>query len=322
MWLKPAGATVFELVILEGLTTKVLSNSTDPPNSLYTKDLFEPHPVIPDAWKYVGRQDDRITLSNGENVLLLPIEGRIKKDPLVREAVVFGIGKPVPGVLVFCNNLATGTSDLEFIPQVWPVIEKANQQAESFSQIRRSMMVVLGANTDYPRTDKGSIIRTRVYEAFAEQIESAYAQLDVMKGNNLHLNLNQMEEYLLNLCNERLHRAIDDHKTDLFSAGLDSLRAIHMTSTMKREIFLGVHAISFGPQTIYRNANVKRLAQYLCNRTIDDRLEGRTQIKLMEELIAKYSALRPHFPVHQAPAPGRNTIVRNSSLTLSFESVH
>jgi len=79
----------YELVLLEGLKSKILSNSDEPPNSLHTRDLFKPHPSIADAWKYVGRVDDRITLLNGEKVLPLPMECRIKNDPIVRDAIVF-----------------------------------------------------------------------------------------------------------------------------------------------------------------------------------------------------------------------------------------
>lgn len=77
------------------------SNSNDPPNSYHTSDLFIPHPVIKNAWKPIGRLDDRITLLNGEKVLPLAIEGRITQHKYVREAVVFGVDRSVPGLLLF-----------------------------------------------------------------------------------------------------------------------------------------------------------------------------------------------------------------------------
>lgn len=79
-----------EAIVLHGHSGLAMTNSDDPPNSYHTSDLFIPHPTIPDAWKFVGRMDDRVTLLNGEKVLPLPIEGRIRGHEFVKEAVVFG----------------------------------------------------------------------------------------------------------------------------------------------------------------------------------------------------------------------------------------
>ncbi len=88
--MRPVDGEICEAIVLDGLKSKVISNSDDPPNSYHTSDLFVPHHMISDAWKFVGRLDDRITLLNGEKVLPLPIEGRIRRNPLVKEAVMFG----------------------------------------------------------------------------------------------------------------------------------------------------------------------------------------------------------------------------------------
>src|SRR5213078_4671350 len=109
------------LVFLAGYPALSVSNSDDPPGSFHSKDVFTPHPVIPERWKYVTRLDDRVTLLNGEKVLPLPIECCIRKHPLIREAVVVGIGKAVPGLLVFRSNAAKGLSDNDFVDAIWPV---------------------------------------------------------------------------------------------------------------------------------------------------------------------------------------------------------
>jgi acyl-CoA synthetase (AMP-forming)/AMP-acid ligase II len=106
--MKQIDGPICECIVLDGHKGKLISNSNDPPNSYYTKDLFIAHPTIPNAWKFVGRLDDRITLTNGEKVLPLPIEGRIQQDPLVKDAVVFGIDRPVPGLLLFRATTTRG----------------------------------------------------------------------------------------------------------------------------------------------------------------------------------------------------------------------
>jgi len=74
---------VFECVALEGLSTRTAVNTDNPPNSFRSRDLFAPHPSRPNLWKYLARLDDRLTLVNGEKVLPLPMEGRIRQDRLV-----------------------------------------------------------------------------------------------------------------------------------------------------------------------------------------------------------------------------------------------
>jgi acyl-coenzyme A synthetase/AMP-(fatty) acid ligase len=160
--MRPVDGQICECIVLDGYRGKMMSNSDDPPNSWHTNDLFVGHPTIPNAWKFVGRADDRVTLTNGEKVLPLQIEGRIQQDPLVKEAVVFGVDRPVPGLLLFRAKAAEGLSDGEFVDRVWPAIEDANSHAEGFSQISRDMIAVIPEDVECPLTDKSSIKRAAV----------------------------------------------------------------------------------------------------------------------------------------------------------------
>lgn len=151
IWMKPLGDDTYECVCLHGLEALTVSNSDDPPKSFHSKDIFVKHPKL-DAWKHIGRLDDRLTLINGEKVLPVPMEGRIRQDPLIKECCIFGTGKSIPGIFVFKNDESKKMSDESFIDAIWPTIQKANAQAESFSQISKETIVPLGAEVDYPKT--------------------------------------------------------------------------------------------------------------------------------------------------------------------------
>ena len=69
----------YECVILNGLPSKVSSNSDNPPSSFQTHYTFIKHPFLPNAWKYLRRIDDCIALVTGEKVLPLLIEQRVRK---------------------------------------------------------------------------------------------------------------------------------------------------------------------------------------------------------------------------------------------------
>jgi acyl-CoA synthetase (AMP-forming)/AMP-acid ligase II len=156
------GSDICECIVLDGHRAKELSNSNSPPNSFHTSDLFIAHPTIPNAWKFLGRSDDRVTLLNGEKVLPLPIEGVIVQHPLVKEVVVFGVDRPVPGLLLFRSLESGDMADEEVLEKVWPIIVEANTRAEAFSQITREMVVVLGEQVHIPSTDKSTFKRAQV----------------------------------------------------------------------------------------------------------------------------------------------------------------
>lgn len=280
----------YECVILDGHKGKTMSNSDDPPNSWRTNDLFVPHHTIPNAWKFVGRLDDRITLLNGEKVLPLSIEGRIRNHPLVREAVVFGIDREVPGLLLF---RAMGTSHLEnqeFLDQIWPTIQYANSYAEAFSQISREMVAIIPEDVECPLTDKSSIKRGLIYKDFASVVDATYAAAGSPNKSQLRqLTVPELEDWILHALRDRGY-GIEDVTTDFFSIGIDSLQAIHLRGMILKEIDLGGHEAECPPMIVYDCGNPQRLARKLyAIRNGDDveDMQGRAT-STMRTLIDKY----------------------------------
>jgi len=288
--MKQIDGPICECVVLDGHKGKMTSNSNDPPNSFHTKDLFIAHPSIPNAWKFVGRLDDRVTLTNGEKVLPLPIEGRIQQDPLVREAVVFGIDRPVPGLLLFKAESARGLSDEEFLERVWPAIEVANSRAEGFSQISREMVVVLGENVDCPSTDKSSIKRAQVYRDFKDVINAVYERLENSQEGTLVLDREKLEAWIVEEF-EMLGVHLKDTEEDFFSAGVDSQKAIQMRGLIIRNLSLGGHASECPSMVVYDSGNTRKLAKALLD--IRSGMTGNgwaeDEIAEMDSLIEEYS---------------------------------
>lgn len=227
VWMKPMGDGTYECIYLHGLEALVDSNSDDPPKSFHSKDIFVKHPKI-DAWKHIGRLDDRLTLINGEKVLPVPMEGRIRQDPLIRECCIFGTGKSIPGIFVFRNNDSRDLSDGNFIDAIWPTIQKANAQAESFSQISKETIVPFAADVEYPKTDKESIKRSQIYHAFAKSMELMYDKIEYNGTGTLQLDIPGMEDWVTKTFREILSVQISSPQDDFFAAGVNSLKAIQV----------------------------------------------------------------------------------------------
>ena len=225
--MKPLEDDTYECVLLHGLETLVVSNSDDPPKSFHSNDIFVKHRNL-EAWKHIGRLDDRITLLNGEKVLPIPMEGRIRQHPLIRQCCISGTGKSIPGILVFKNDAAQDISDRDFVEAIWPTVQSANAQAESFSQISKETIVPLGADIYYPKTDKESIKRSQFYRVFAKDIESVYEKLDYVRTGTLQLDVPAMEDWIVKTFKENLGVDVSTSQHDFFAAGVNSLQAIQV----------------------------------------------------------------------------------------------
>lgn len=283
----------YECVVLDGLPAKVSSNSDDPPNSFYTRDTFLKHPSIPNAWKYLGRIDDRVTLVNGEKVLPVPIEHRVRQSKFVKDNLVFGVGKPLPGLIVVPSDECQGLSKDEILEKIWPDIEAANENAEAFSQISKDMVIILDIDCNYPATDKGTMIRNRCYLEFNDAIEAVYAILEDGDDSEekIAMDTAQLEEYLLDLFRNEFGFIEIQESSDFFEAGVDSLQAIKARATIKKKIDIGTAEL--GNNVIFDLANINKLAAHLYALRTGEEQEEEDELGVMSQLIEKYSFFAP-----------------------------
>lgn len=59
----------------------------------YTKDLYKPHPSLPNHWIYYGRADNIIVFNNGEKLNPITIEEIVTDHPKLKGALVVGTNK-------------------------------------------------------------------------------------------------------------------------------------------------------------------------------------------------------------------------------------
>lgn len=309
IYMKPLGDGTYECVFLHGLPALVVSNSNDPPKSFHSKDIFLKHPKM-EAWKHIGRLDDRLTLINGEKVLPVPMEGRIRQDPLIKECCVFGTGKSIPGVFVFRNDDSQNLTDAEFIDAIWPTIQKANAHAESFAQISKETIVSVSADVDYAKTDKMSIKRAQIYRQFSKEMEAMYERLEYAGTGMLKLDVSELEEWLVQTFKEALSVQLASNEDDFFAAGVNSLQAIQMRGLIMKDLDLGGNSRKVSPNIVFDTGNVTRLAKHLyalrLNETI--REDEGDEIHEMEAMIEKYSTFKNHIPGSD-PVPERHIVV-------------
>ncbi|KAI0166073.1 acetyl-CoA synthetase-like protein [Xylariaceae sp. FL1272] len=269
------------------------SNSDDPPGSFHARDLFEPHPTIENAWKYIARDDDRITLLSGEKILPLSMEGVVRESALVRDGLMVGNDRLMPGLLIFSSSAATALSTNEITDAIWPLIEATNNVMDEHARITRDMVVILPPDVEYPATDKNNIIRAAAYRKFEDVVEKLYDHDNKTNGvtKNLRLSLEGLQEHIYHAIRDQAGIDIPDYEADFFAAGIDSLRAAQLRRLLLQDLDLGGHSLA--TNVFYDAGNVVKLAKVLFalqtgQQLHDETLENKEEIRLMEDLISEY----------------------------------
>jgi carbohydrate kinase (thermoresistant glucokinase family) len=284
----PRGPNLYECTILPGWPAKVASNLPD--GSYATKDLFEPHPTIEKAWKYIARLDDTIVLVNGEKFNPVMMEGTVRSHRAVTETVVFGSGRPYLGILVV--PAVEGMSQSAVVDEIWPVIEGANQTAEAYARISRDMIQVLPFGCQFPRTDKGSVIRQQFYKQFATEIDNAYDAAASAHGDLKTFTVSELEAFLRTVINKHLLQASDiGRTTDFFSLGLDSLQSIQIRTDILKNIDIGGGKL--GQNVVFDHPCIASLASHLHSLRTGQEEETVSVATQMQNLIAQYSNFEP-----------------------------
>jgi thioester reductase-like protein len=316
LWFEERTPGIYEMVVLDGWPSKVMSNRPD--GSYATKDLFMKHPTI-EAYKYYARLDDTINLVNGEKVNPLELEGSVRQDPAVADAIVFGVGNENIGLMVVPSATGAALSEDEIIDQIWPRAQKALSKMPDYGQLSRDMIRLLPADVEYPRTDKGTFIRQAVYRQFADLIEDAYTE----KTGTDTLSLSESE--LKGFLNEEIGKILPaksrsalTNDADFFHLGMDSLQATQLRSVLVKRI--NTNGNQLGLNVAFDHPTISLLTEHLLSLRSGASNSGRSVEELMQSLISKYSNFTQHTPVPNGLS-GRFVVVTGASGSLGSHTV-
>lgn len=335
-WLRPTPALLpylrweqhgdaYEVVIADGWKSKVTSNQPD--GSYATRDLFIVHPSKADRFKYVGRLDDWLVLTNGEKINPVQFEHTVQSHEHVAEAVVFGAGQVAPGLIIVPAKGYDSLSEDDYLRLVQPALDAANAQAESYAKIDREHIRVLTADAadDCPKTDKGTVIRSAFYKKFEALIQSVYEDAEAATGGDLKLDFEQLGTWLKSLLVEILklgpaEAARVTPEADFFALGLDSLGAYRMYSRIMKTLDLGPSAADVPGNVCFEYPNLKALASYLSALRSGESYSKRSETEEMQALIEKYGSFAARS-VEPAGAP-RVVLLTGATGSLGAHLLH
>lgn len=142
-----------------------------------TKDLWTKHPQKPGLWKYVGRTDDMIILSHGEDLHASKLEAVIQEQPEIRAALIGGDGRPKPFLileLTSSSELLTAQKTHK-IEQLWPVVERANVLCSDYVKLTKGLTILADPAKPLVRTSKGTVMRQQSLALYKEEILALYS---------------------------------------------------------------------------------------------------------------------------------------------------
>lgn len=138
-----------------------------------TNDLFTQHPSKPGSWKYVGRMDDMIPFSHGENLYVTDIESEITAASSdILAVLIGGQGRPKPYLLVEWKE--DGSDEGTRYEQLQPVLDDINKRLSDLAKLSMKLTLFTRPSKPLVRTIKGSISRRETEKLYQAEIEQLF----------------------------------------------------------------------------------------------------------------------------------------------------
>ncbi|KAK0442587.1 NRPS-like enzyme [Armillaria borealis] len=227
----------------------VLDTEIDGVKAFDTKDLVQLHPLNRSLFKVYGRAGGALVSYTRPHLNQFPDDQIMHKavltgDRRIAAVVMFGRSKFQPGVLIQpTRDEAFDPRDVtrlaEYRTNIWGSINKANEQAPQHSRIHKEMILVAKPEKPFEFTAKGTPRRTAILEAYEEEIETLYQNLDQMLPTDVvtprEWSLKNTTILTRDIVRGILERDIAD-TDDIFVAGGDSLIAMAIRNSILRAL--------------------------------------------------------------------------------------
>ncbi|KAK4652282.1 putative NRPS-like protein biosynthetic cluster [Podospora pseudocomata] len=280
-----------------------------------TKDLFERHPLKENLWRYVGRVDDVIVLSNGEKLNPVTFEKMVEGHSIVKGAVMVGSGRFQTGLIVEVHDASLGVE--EVVERIWESVEEANEQYPAHARVWKSMVRVARQDKPFERTPKGTVMRRNTYLAYQAEIEEMYASAMVINGIAAEgvLDETMILAQIRDAVNSVIKRRGDvTDDTNLFVLGFDSLQVLQLILTLKGTVQSSLQG-KVSLRLVYENPSISQLHRALCSAPATA-TTNTSRADKFDALIKEYtSSLRLPRPSH-TESKGFKVILTGTTGTL------
>ncbi|GFN14080.1 putative NRPS-like enzyme [Aspergillus tubingensis] len=287
----------------------------------HSNDLFIRHPEHPHLWKYHGRLDDVIVLSNGEKLNPITLEKIVEGHPRVHRALLIGQARFDTALLIEPNWALEGETidEKAFIESIWPTVERANEAVPKYGRIAKNKIRLSDPKKPFQLTPKGTTKRHAVNKDYKDEIEAIYAAAEEETAAvelPTTLSIDNLRTFIRSLIANLLERADLGDDEDLYAAGLDSLQTIQLAKTLNKAVVAAGYPAGqeISQQQIYANPSISQLAVYLHDLVTGNlRTTTISRADRLAATIEKYTSQLPRRTTPAVPAPANSTVILTGS---------
>ncbi|KAL3459645.1 putative NRPS-like enzyme [Aspergillus heterothallicus] len=286
-----------------------------------TRDLFSPHPTLPNLWRHRGRRDDIVVFLNGEKTNPVSFEEQVAQHPAVRAALVAGNQRFEACLLV--EPASTETLDenakCELVETIWSTVDDANSLTPAHARVSKSKILIMDPAKPMLRAGKGTIQRAGTVQMYEDEIEALYAEADdsVMEGAccGRFASMEDVTTALRDLVKGVTSWSEVEDGTDFFALGMDSLQVLRLTAAVR-----GTMGVAITQGVVYKNPSIDRLARHLYSdgstETGDDRIGA--VLEILGDYERQIDQLASSLESKSEPetAPGHVVVLTGSTGTL------
>lgn len=278
-----------------------------------TKDLYTRVPEVDNGYRYQGRRDDLIVLSNGEKINPIPMEDIIATHPAVRNALFVGEHRFLPSLLIELREGYTVNNEeesREMIEKLWDIISEANREAPRFARVPKTLIYILRPDETFNRSAKMSVQRQLTVQKFAPQIDTLYSTAgEGLLSDGLELTDPSDPEAVKALAKNLYTQIMNPDEgaptfgddDNVFELGMDSLQvmiAVQRLKAVLRTQNLDVDISKISPHFFYTAPSSNQLAQAIYqlingvkkDDTAEDNSNRGDRQTRMQAMIDKYTA--------------------------------
>ncbi|KAI0554221.1 putative NRPS-like enzyme [Xylaria curta] len=254
-----------------------------------TRDLFEPHPKVPNTWRWRARADDIIVFLNGEKSNPVSMEQYIvaSNSDVISGAIVIGAQRFQAALIIdpSAGDLTTA-EQASLIERVWPSVNDANNKAPAHARVEKTLILI--APMPFIRAGKGTIQRAATVAQYTTEIDNLYASADItssLSGEH-HADVTDVDaavQLIRNAARSITGLSELSHTDNFFDSGMDSLQALQLVRAMRNALSRPNLALS----TVYRNPTPLQLGASV----LSDETEGSDDQTLSGQLLSTYRGL-------------------------------
>lgn len=275
-----------------------------------TRDLFVRHPATDkeNLWRWVARADDVIVFLNGEKTNPISMEQHIvSRHPEIAAVLVAGAQRFQASLLIelVANEKGVSSKDrVEIVEKIWPIIEEANQECPAHARIAKSHTLLTDPQKPMLRAGKGTIQRAGTLELYEHELDSLYANADVVpQRTNGHvsglpvLNIDNVSRIIREAVSSVTDRNKLDDMENFFTLGMDSFQALILLRKLKQEFIMSDISLS----TIYGNPSVSALSGAIVSLSEQHKVSQKYRKKVHQQrsIIKEYQGMINLLPTAQ-----------------------